>query len=103
AELSPIPAEVAQGMIQALAVSGNQPIGERLQRTAPASAPQSRSQGSVSPQPPPQQTAPSAPAVTRTSGKAIAIGTTFGGLTCFGVFGLILVVLALRVLKKSRR
>ena len=97
AELSPIPVQVAQGMIQALAVSGNQPIGERVQRSPPPSAPNSRPQGSVAPPPLPSQSAAHATA------KTVALGSTIGGLACFGFFGLVVLVLIIRVFKRSRR
>ena len=101
AELKPIPAEVAQAMIQGLAVSGNQPIGERPQRSPPPPAPPPRPQGSVAPSPSPSP--PPSQSVTHTTAKTVALGSTLGGLVCFGFFGLIVLVLIIRVLKKSRR
>ena len=101
AELKSIPAEVAQAMIQALAVSGNQPIGERAQRSPAPPAPAPRSQGAVTPQP--QPSSPPAHAVAHTSARSVALGSTIGGLACFGFFALIILGLIIRVLKKSRR
>jgi len=97
AELKPIPTEVAQAMIQALAVSGNQPIGERPQRSQPTPTPNARPQGSVAPPVPPS------PVAAHSSARTVALGSTIGGLACFGIFGLIVLMLIIRVLKKSRR
>ncbi len=97
AELKPIPAAVAQAMIQALSSSGNHPIGERARPSQAAVAPPS-SKPSASP-PPPQ----SSPAVVRTNSRTFALVPVLGGLACFGVFGLIILALIIRAIKKSRR
>lgn len=96
AELSPIPGEVAQAMIQALSSSGNQPIGERP-RAVPATAPpDSASQG-----------APSPAAQTHTVHRSARLGTpvlaVFGAFACFGLSFLIVVAVIIRAVKKSRR
>lgn len=100
AELKPIPNEVAQTMIQALSSSGNQPIGERPRPSQPAatSAPTPSSQAGPSPQ------ASSTPvthhSVQVRGGRLVA---TVGGLVCFGAFALVVLVLIMRAVNKSRR
>lgn len=99
AELQPIPAEVARSMVQALSASGNQPIGDAARVAAPAAA---------APANPPTATpgpAPSKPTPMVTTPRRVGVTLLpiFGGLTCSGIFGLLLLVLIIRALKKSRR
>lgn len=96
AELKPIPGEVAQAMIQALSASGNQPIGERPRATPAAAAP------AANPPSQPAATTPAPPATVQRNVK-IALLPIVGGLSCFGIFGLLMLVLIIRAIKKSRR
>ena len=96
AELNPIPAGVAQAMIQALSSSGNQPIGE-----------QPRSKASPAPnagaQTPPANSPPSPSGPQRSGRVAGPVAAVFGSLFCFGIFVLVLVFVVVRAIKKSRR
>ena len=96
AELKPIPGEVAQAMIQALSASGNQPIGEKPRSAQPAAAPVANPPGQ------PAATASAPPATVQRNVK-IALLPIVGGLTCFGFFGLIILVLIIKAVRKSRR
>jgi hypothetical protein len=101
AELQSIPNEVAQGMIQALSFSGNQPIGEKprpkaeVNSTAPTPTPNAVSS--------PRQTQSSAPTVTRRSSGSRIILPIFGGISCSGIFFALLIFVIIRSIKRSRR
>jgi hypothetical protein len=101
AELQSIPNEVAQGMIQALSSSGNQPIGEKprpkaeVNSTAPTPAPNAVSS--------PRQPQSSAPTVTRRSSGSRIILPIFGGISCSGFFFVLLIFVIVRAIRKSRR
>ena len=97
AELKPIPAEIAQAMMQALSSSGNQPIGEQPRSTKASPAPN-----------PGPETAPAnlppAPSRVQSSGRlAKPMAAVFGSFLCFGLFFLLLVFVVIRAVKKSRR
>lgn len=98
AELKPIPGEVAQGMIQALSASGNQPIGEKPRPVQPpVAAPSSPANApAVTP-------VVVSPASLPQRNVGIALVPILGGLSCFGIFALIVLVLVIRSIKKSRR
>jgi Mg-chelatase subunit ChlD len=97
AELKSIPAEVAQAMIQALSSSGNQPVGERPRPSQAQVPPVAKPQ--VSPPSPP----PPSPVAVRTNVKTFALLPILGGFACFGLFGLVFLVLIIRAAKKSRQ
>jgi uncharacterized protein YegL len=97
AEIKPIPAEVAQTMIQALSSSGNQPIGERPRRNPETITPPSNTQAS----PPPSASRPVA--VPRATAKALPWAAVVSGFFCVGFSGLVLLVLIIRLAKRSRR
>jgi len=96
AELKPIPAEIAQAMIQALSSSGNQPIGERSRVKPEVAAPPSGHQGSSAP-----SSSPS-PLVAHASDRRVVLPALFG-LSCFGIVGLFVLLLIIKAIKKSRR
>jgi hypothetical protein len=93
AELAPIPGEVAQRMIQALASSGNQPIGERPRSATEAAQP---APATAAPAPPAQVTP-------HRAARAVSFVSMLAGLLCVGTFGLVLLVLIMRAVKKSQR
>ncbi len=99
AELKPIPVEVAEAMIQALSSSGNQPIGERPRANTPPAV-------SPAPSPPAAPVGPATHAVPggsqRNRGVALLV-PALGGFACFGGFVLVLLLLIVRAIKKSRR
>jgi len=101
AELKPIPAEVAQKMIQALSSSGNQPIGERPRAQA-TPTPDNKVQASKA-----QQTSPpsaqSSNVPQRTGRVPASVAAVLGSFLCFGIFLLVVVFVIVRALKKSRR
>ena len=96
AELAPIPTGVAQGMIQALASSGNQPIGE----PPPAATESATSVGAQAPQPAAQPVPGAAPASHGSPGRIISI---LAGFSCFGSVFLVMIGLLIWAAKKSRR
>jgi uncharacterized protein YegL len=99
-QLKSIPTEIAQAMIQSLSSSGNQPIGEKARANPPSSA-STTSQGS---QPAPIVATGTSSATSRvTVVKRIAVLPLIGGLSCFGLFGLVILVLIFRAAKKTRR
>jgi len=93
AELNPIPAGVAQAMIQALSSSGNQPIGEQP-RSKAAPTPNAGAQTPAANSPP--------PVVAHASARRVVLPALFG-LSCFGIAGLFVLLLIIRAIKKSRR
>jgi uncharacterized protein YegL len=95
AELKPIPAEAAQAMLQALSSSGNHPIGER-----PPVKPEQVQRGSG--QPTASGSAPSG-VVHRSKSWSSLLATALGGFVCIGIFGLVVLALIFRAIKKSRR
>jgi Mg-chelatase subunit ChlD len=109
AELKSIPAEVVQAAIQALSSSGNQPIGQQprpIQTPArPSTKPQvSPQQSPVSPPAAAQPASaprPSPPAPSPARGFALL--PILAGLSCFGLFGFVILVLFIRAAKKSRQ
>lgn len=106
-ELNPIPTELAQAMIQALSSSGNQPIGEKpkpgqTQAQPTAAPPAAQSQGAPTAQPIVMTGTPA-----KSSSVSIKVPGTIlsilGGLFCFGVVMLGLVVLGIRAARKPKR
>jgi Mg-chelatase subunit ChlD len=93
AELKPIPAAVAQAMIQALSASGNQPIGEQP-RSKPPPVPNAGAQM------PPANSPP--PLVAPASARSVVLPVLFG-LSCFGIASLFILLLIIKAIKKSRR
>jgi hypothetical protein len=98
AELKPIPAELAQKMIQALSSSGNQPIGEQP-RSKASPAPNAGAQRPPANSPP----SPSGPQRSGRVAGPVAAVLGFGSIFCFGIFFLVLVFVVVRAIKKSRR
>jgi uncharacterized protein YegL len=97
AELKPIPAEIAQAMIQALSSSGNQPIGEQPRSTKASPTPNPGPQTAPANLPPPPSRVPS-------SGRMVKpVAAVFGSFLCFGLFFLLLVFVVIRAVRKSRR
>jgi uncharacterized protein YegL len=97
AELKPIPAEVAQTMIQALSSSGNQPIGEQPRSSKASPAPNAGTRT-------PSASPPPVPSVPQRSGRVAGpVAAVFGAFFCFGIFFLVLAFVVLRAIKKSRR
>ena len=94
AELAPIPGELAQAMIQALASSGNQPIGERPRSTAATA----RQAGNT-----PSAQALAQPQVVVHRVRALPIISILGGFLCVGSVGLLLLYLIIRAARNSRR
>lgn len=101
AELKPIPTEIAQAMIQSLSSSGNQPIGERPRASQPAVAPAPAPPATVTP---PSSARPTPPlpvdAGTRTRNFTLP---ALGRMSSLGILGLIVLILVIRALGKSRR
>lgn len=97
AELAPIPVGVAQAMIQALASSGNQPIGLRSPGATTSSPSAVRAPASPFPAQPARVRAPSS------RGGFVPFLSVLSGLLCIGVVGLVLLTLLIRAAKKSRR
>jgi hypothetical protein len=97
AELKPIPAEIAQAMIQALSSSGNQPIGEQPRSTKASPTPNPGPQTAPANLPPPPSRVPS-------SGRMVKpVAAVFGSFLCFGLFFILLVFVVIRAVRKSRR
>src|SRR5204862_6161161 len=91
AELKPIPAELAQKMIQALSSSGNQPIGEQPRsKASPAPNAGAQTPPANSPQ----------PLVAHASAKRVVLPALFG-LSCFGIVCLFVLLLIVKAIKKS--
>jgi hypothetical protein len=101
AQLKPIPGEVAQAMIQALASSGNQPIGERPRPSQPAAVAPGTTSGDRA-EPAAQTSSP--PVVHHSLQTSIGrFVSVLGGLMCFGSFALVALFVIIRAAKKSRR
>ena len=97
AEIKPIPAEVAQAMIQALSSSGNQPIGEQPRSSKALPTPNASAQS-------PLANPPSSPSGVQRGGRlAKPIAAVFGSVLCFGSFFLVLAFVIIRAIRKSRR
>lgn len=101
AELKSIPSEAAQAMIQALSSSGNQPIGERPRRSQPAA--EATSPPPAASQSPAAQPAPPSYPTPGPSVKRFVLFPIVGGMSCFGIFALIVLALIIRAVKKSGR
>ena len=113
AEIQPIPAEAAQAMIQALSSSGNHPIGERPPVKQEQTQAISKEKTPVAPAAPPVTiqsrpasspvAPPASPVTHRSPSWGTIIGTTIGGLFFVGICGVVVLVLIIRAIKKSRR
>jgi len=95
--LAPIPAEVASAALQALATSGNQPIGEAPARTDERAAPGPPSRGPTAALPGPATSEPSGSNV----GLPLVWGV-LGTLLCLGSIALVFFVVILRAFNKRR-
>lgn len=101
--LEPIPSEVAEAALQALATSGNQPIGERAppprrEESAPAAEAAPPPETGAAPTEPPGPAAPP-PAPSTKFGFSIVV--LLFGLACFGSVVLVMLAIVRRVLIRS--
>jgi hypothetical protein len=105
ADLATIPDALAQAAIQALATSGNHPIGEAPSQPAPSSTPGSGSTApgpgaAPAPSPPAPQgaTAQSPPAPRST--VSLTLPGILGGLLCCGIIGVVFLVIVVKVTRR---
>jgi len=99
--IAPMPAEMAAAVIQSLATSGNQPIGQQPPKTPATSAARTShpSPAASAPTPPPGPATPSSSS--RGGGFVLAAFFVVGLVFMIGLMGLVFILM--KVLKNSRK
>lgn len=98
--IAPIPAEVASAAIQALATSGDHPIGQRPPKPAVTSAPRASGSSPAAATPAPARS--SSPATSQNKGGfVLSLFFVVGLVFMIGLIGMIFIVM--KILKSSRK